>query len=689
MPPTQLPCGNPVLLELLEQWTQDSRGTERERTYRRAADSMRACPFTFAHPSEAKNLIGIGDKIADRLTKKFIEYKRSRGETPPPLVPSAKPQPVKGKKRKSGDLDDIDAEEGGTSNTNGVGLVAGEDRESLFDSGEPSLGRWDRARAPKKKKAASKNAATLDEGDGEDGGEQQPAKKPRKPRAPKQYVPRPRTGGYAILLALSELEPGDTITKDELVRRAQPYCDTSFTLAGNAGENHKYTGWSGLKTLKEHNLVTQKGRPALFCLTEWGWDVAEKMVEVETELGGVNVVVNAVVAASNGAKKSRAKGKTSTDDDYTADRSLASAIEAANAFSERRLAQTSTNLGDDEDDVLDSLPQQNRHPLPPRPRFRSASAQPVSNAPPDIKTPFTPRYLKAGTFSVHLVLDNREVASKTDRDYIQRSFENVNCTPLTRGMELGDVMWIAKGKLYENGRETTEEVEVSIDYVCERKRLDDLIGSIKDGRFHEQKFRLKKFVGNTTYIIELPNGKITASTAAMAEAITTAIYSTQVVNGFFVKLSPKLDDTVRYLARFTRLLATMFEGKDLYVYPDNLVQVRTFSELKSYLLEKEPGRQYFLNYSTLAAMASKSRTSTLRDVYLKMLMCTRGVSAEKALEIQRHFKTPRELLERYEKCGGEAVGKAMIMGAVDTSARTDRRKVKGALSAKIWEVWGQ
>ncbi|KAK6533950.1 Crossover junction endonuclease mus81 [Arthrobotrys megalospora] len=698
MPPgAQLPCGNPVLLQFLLQWAEDSRGTDRERTYRRAADSMRACPRTFDHPSEAKDLKGIGDKIAERLTRSFIEYKEDRGETPPPMVPYLKAQKAP-RKRKSAELEDTVGEVSSISNAGRAAAIVGEERESLFDSGEPVLGRWDRARPVKKKKKTTASRATpLDQDDDEGEAEEaQPTKKARRPRATKQYVPRPRTGAYAILLALSELEYGVRIGKDELCRRAQPYCDSSFTLAGNHGDSYKYTAWASMKTVKEHNLVSQSGRPALFCLTDYGWDVADGMREVDDQTGGPQAGASTVVTA--GGRRGKAKERVHSD--HMMDMSVASAIAAGNAFAGmgNRLGGAPISFGEEEDDVLEALPpvskgQRDPQPivqtLPPRPRIRSASAQPISNAPPDYKTPFTPRYLRAGSFSIHLVLDNREVASKTDRDYIQRSFENVDCPPVTKAMELGDVMWVAKGKLYENGRETTEDVELSLDYVCERKRLDDLIASIKDGRFHEQKFRLKRFVGNVTYIIELPNGKLTANTAQLTDAITTAVYSTQVVNGFFVKLSPKLDDTVRYLARFTRLLKQLYEAKDLYMYPENLVQVETFANLKAHLKETEPQRDYFLSYNSLAAIASKSKTNTIKDVFLKMLMCTKGVSPEKALEIQRHFSTPRELLERYERAGGELVGKPMMMGIVDVSAKTDRRKIKGALSGKIWEVWGK
>ncbi|KAK6509829.1 Crossover junction endonuclease mus81 [Arthrobotrys musiformis] len=699
MPPKPrqgLPCGNPVLLQFLLQWAEDARGTDRERTYRRAADSMRACPRAFDHPSEAKNLIGIGDKIADRLTKSYIDYKEDRGETPPPLVPYMKPQKTS-KKRKSAELEDIIGEGSDVSETGRATGIAGEDMGSLFDSGEPVLGRWDRARPPKKKKAAASRTAQVDLDGDEDGAEgPEPVKRARRPRTTKQYIPRARSGGWAILMALSELEYSESIGKDELCRRAQPYCDSSFTLAGNPGSTHKYTAWASMKTIKEHNYVSQRGRPALFCLTDHGWDAADAMRDVTDQIGVPQAGASTVVTTGGGGRKGKAKERVLSD--HTIDRSLASAVAAGNAFAgqEHRLGGAPTNLDEDEDeDVVGAFPPVTNDPqsivqtIRPRQRMRSASAQPTNNAPPDVKTPFIPRYLKAGSFTVQLVLDNREVAAKTDRDYLQRSFENAGCSPITRGMELGDVMWVARGKLFENGRETDEEVELSLDYVCERKRLDDLVSSIKDGRFREQKFRLKRFVGNVTYIIELPNGKIAANTPQMADAITTAIYSTQVSNGFFVKLSPRLDDTVRYLARFTRLLKQLYEGKDLYMYPENLVQISTFDDLKAHLKEKEPDREYCLSYGCLAAMSNKSKTFTIRDVFLKMLMCTRGISAEKALEIQRHFKTPRQLLERYDRAGSEIVGKPMMMTVVDVATRVDRRKIKRALSEKVWDVWGK
>lgn len=47
-----------------------------------------------------------------------------------------------------------------------------------------------------------------------------------------------------------------------------------------------------------------------------------------------------------------------------------------------------------------------------------------------------------------------------------------------RRLSVGDFAWICRDR---NGR------ELMLPYILERKRLDDLSGSIQDGRFHEQK----------------------------------------------------------------------------------------------------------------------------------------------------------------------------------------------------------
>lgn len=84
-----------------------------------------------------------------------------------------------------------------------------------------------------------------------------------------------------------------------------------------------------------------------------------------------------------------------------------------------------------------------------------------------------------------------------------------------------------------------------------------------------------------------------------------------------------------------------------------------------------------------------------------MLMCTRGLTADKALEMQKRWTTPRELVEAFEACGDATGGQGggsktedgkkmrgrMVLDRL--GGVVARRKVGKVLSAKVAEVWGE
>jgi crossover junction endonuclease MUS81 len=88
----------------------------------------------------------------------------------------------------------------------------------------------------------------------------------------------------------------------------------------------------------------------------------------------------------------------------------------------------------------------------------------------------------AGSYDVVLVLDAREIESKSSRDNFSEAIRSKGINVETRALRLGDVLWIAKRRDGLGG----EEDECVLDHVVERKRLDDLCHSIKDGRYTEQ-----------------------------------------------------------------------------------------------------------------------------------------------------------------------------------------------------------
>ena len=224
--------------------------------------------------------------------------------------------------------------------------------------------------------------------------------------------------------------------------------------------------------------------------------------------------------------------------------------------------------------------------------------------------------------------------------------------------------------------------------------MDDLISSIKDGRYNDQKFRLQKSgIKNVIYVIEA---------FAMNEdhyqkyddAVQTAISSMQVINGYFVKKTLKIDDTIRYLVGLTKILKEKYECSSLKVIPTNVITAQNYLPLLDHLGKKDSNTEYHLTYPAFASLSSKSDSLTLRDVYLKMLMCTKGVTGAKALEIQKRWKTPIEFIEAYKNIEGvgrtaEEVRKAKWdMVSKDMSNLVGRKKIAKVLSGKISEIWG-
>lgn len=65
-----------------------------------------------------------------------------------------------------------------------------------------------------------------------------------------------------------------------------------------------------------------------------------------------------------------------------------------------------------------------------------------------------------------------------------------------RALNVSDFMWIARHRTYPT-------IEVVLDCIVERKRVSDLVASVRDGRYQEQRSRLKKTkLQRRIYIIE-------------------------------------------------------------------------------------------------------------------------------------------------------------------------------------------
>ncbi|KAI8575381.1 hypothetical protein K450DRAFT_262153 [Umbelopsis ramanniana AG] len=346
------------------------------------------------------------------------------------------------------------------------------------------------------------------------------------------------------------------------------------------------------------------------------------------------------------------------------------------------------------DDVLDANNSQN---LTQQSQISNTSAyansQPLSQLDPGAATlsqmsaPETTRDFSAiqcrsyppGSFEVVLVLDSREIKSRRDRDYMRDMLHQRNVTVDVRSLELGDAIWVA--------RQCTDDGpvdELFLDMVLERKRMDDLVSSIKDGRFKEQKYRLKKSAAKQVfYVIEEFN--MDEAIRFGQQAVQTALASTQVVDGFFVKHTASIDETIDYLERLTNALKKDYEAQEIFEIPSSAVDKSDYMALKKHYRTNDPDGNYLITSNLYAQLNSKSGTLTLEDMFAKFLLNIRGVSSEKAYELKKIYRTPHQLMQAFDTCVDCSEEQNLAKDA--TKASLPRRRWGPSLSRKLWDIW--
>lgn len=261
---------------------------------------------------------------------------------------------------------------------------------------------------------------------------------------------------------------------------------------------------------------------------------------------------------------------------------------------------------------------------------------------PSISTKLTNEIVNIPDPKVILLVDTAETIgkSKSNLDRTLKALEQNHVQHEVRRLSVGDFLWIVRD---------ASGADYILPYVVERKRMDDLASSIKDGRFHEQKFRLRQCgLANVIYLIEhLGNNRqvgVPASTLSQA-ALNTF------VQDFTVKYTENHLHTVLYLATMTGLLARNVKNK-------------TFLNITNYTPEQlaEATKNFNLAQSTIPLLAfdtfnkqsSKTRPCTVKEIFMKQLLQIKLLTIEKVSAIVERYPTPRKLFLAFERCTSEA-----------------------------------
>uniref|UniRef100_A0A3P9JGL4 Crossover junction endonuclease MUS81 n=1 Tax=Oryzias latipes TaxID=8090 RepID=A0A3P9JGL4_ORYLA len=435
-------------------------------------------------------------------------------------------------------------------------------------------------------------------------------------RRKREYVPQRRSGGHAVLLALYRqsqvLDGRSYMFKLELQAEAQPLCDKSFTVPDPGS---KYTAWSSVSTLIQKNLVLKTHSPARYSLTEEGLALARRLAAVEHE--------EEVAAEPGGGGEDgrRRRERQELEDD------CAGVVDLTESDEDDETAGCATQT----EDVGSSSggPQ--------------GSRTTSGNADRDVLAP--------GTYEILLCVDFIETTggSQHRKQELVKELQRNGVRFDVRKLNVGDFLWVARENMAPVPGQLRAPAgrELVLDYIIERKRMDDLCGSIIDGRFREQKFRLKRCgLRKPIYLVE--GGSTAASHLSLPEAtLQQAIVNTQVVDGFFVKRVQDVRESAAYLTVMTRHLTKLYQ---------NCTLSRRSREQEGDAASDEEATAScsLMSFAEFNHGAVKNKCQTVREVFARQLMQISGLSGDKAAAILQHYSTPYSLLSAYDRCSSEA-----------------------------------
>lgn len=426
------------------------------------------------------------------------------------------------------------------------------------------------------------------------------------------------TGTKAILVAIykcsSESGTNSSYTKAEIMV--------------NLLSDTKSIAWAqNMNTLLSDHMITRIGKPYKFSLTPAGMSLAQRLYEKSSDY------YNPPSDSMFVSKQSPEATKTSK--------------ESYSQFSLRTNSDTNQEFSQPNIPAFDECPS-----------HQTGSSITASSS----ETIF----LSPDTFDIILYVDTGETGAIIDvyKDPFLIELQKYGTLFEIKRLNVGDYTWICRGR--------TTKKELILPYIIERKRLDDFAKSIKDGRYHEQKYRLRKCgIQNIYYLIENFGKK--ERTGLPVTTLQQAAINTVIQDGFFVKTTSSLSHTAKYLADFTRSLISSFRSKTLFSTCKN--------DLRNISLDEDliPA----MVFDDFNESSAKNRPISVSDLFVKMLLQLKGMSVDKALAIVEVYPTPLLLHKAFENCDSNNGAKLLS----DIQFGKFKKKIGPQLSKILYQLF--
>lgn len=208
-----------------------------------------------------------------------------------------------------------------------------------------------------------------------------------------------------------------------------------------------------------------------------------------------------------------------------------------------------------------------------------------------------------------VIIDERET-SLYDLCINHENYAKDNFTLEKRMLQLGDI-------LFTNDDE-------SVTYLCiERKSLQDLLSSIKDGRYTEQSYRLSNCFPNPHNVVYLLEGML--STVKDKKTVISCIASLNYFKGFSVHRTVSIAETALYILCMADKLAREFKKGTSAVSASITAPVSA-------------------DYCNVVKVSKKANI-TKDNIGQMILMQIPGISSTIANEIMQPFKSFIEFLD--------------------------------------------
>ncbi|XP_023174572.1 crossover junction endonuclease MUS81 [Drosophila hydei] len=256
-------------------------------------------------------------------------------------------------------------------------------------------------------------------------------------------------------------------------------------------------------------------------------------------------------------------------------------------------------------------------------------------------------HMTAGSYRIVLLVDTQETSGKNKRilDQTRSYLQTLNVEHEVRRLTVGDFLWIARDAAGN---------ELVLPYIVERKRMDDLASSIRDGRFHEQKHRLHQCgLSHIIYLIEDygDNEQLGLPLESLQQALINARVQSA---GIQVVRCDNHYRSMCYLSGVGSALQQLYVGASRSLHSVDKTHLST--------THTDICQVGLLKFRSLYEDSARNAQLTVREVFVQQLLQLHSLSIDRALAIVERYATPRLLLDAYAECQSEAEARQLLAG---------------------------